>query len=350
MPTVAADYLISLVETIFARAGVPVAEARIVAESLVTSNLMGLDSHGVIRVMQYLDLIEKGGLNPSGRLEIVTDAPAMVIARGNWGFGMVVARQATELVIERAAHFGIAAISVGDCNHVGRVGEFTSMIAERNKMGLATANGHGAAQRVVPWGGIEHRLGTNPISFAVPSGREHPIVVDMATSVTAEGKVRVARNKGRRLPEAWIVNASGVLSSDPNDLYGPPPGSLLPLGGYVGYKGYALSVMVDILSGGLSSAGTSRAGQTRIGNGFYVQAIDIKKFVPEQEFSRRMQEFAAHLESAALAPGFSHISLPGDPEYTTMAARQRDGIVIDDETWRQLSERALKFGIKAQGD
>jgi hydroxycarboxylate dehydrogenase B len=346
MPIVAADYLTDVAAHIFAHAGVPAEEARTVAKSLVTSNLMGMDSHGVIRVMQYLDLIEKGGLKPDGRFEIVIDAPAMVVAKGNWGFGMVVARQATELVIERAAQFGVAAVTVAECNHVGRVGEFTAMIADRNMMGLATANGHGAAQRVVPWGGIQHRLSTNPISFAVPSGHDHPIVVDMASSVTAEGKVRVARNKGKRLPEPWIVTAKGELSTDPNDLYGPPPGSLLPLGGYVGYKGYALSVMVDIMSGGLSAAGCSRGGDQRLGNGFYVQAIDIEKFIPEAEFASRMREFAAHLESSALAPGFTRIMLPGDPEYDTMAARQQDGIAIDDETWRQLSERATKLGVR----
>lgn len=345
MPIVAADYLTDRVANLFVHADVPAEEARIVAESLVTSNLMGMDSHGVIRVMQYLDLIEKGGLKPDGRLEIVTDVPAMVVAKGNWGFGMVVARQATRLVIARAAQFGIAAITVAECNHVGRLGEFTAMIAEHDMMGLAAANGHGAAQRVVPWGGVEHRLSTNPISFAVPSGLDHPIVVDMASSVTAEGKVRVARNKGKRLPEPWIVNAKGELSTDPNDLYGPPPGSLVPLGGYVGYKGYALSVMVDIMSGGLSAAGCSRSGQNRIGNGFYIQAIDIRKFVPEAQFADRMRELAIHLKSSRLAPGFTHIMLPGDPEYDTMATRSKDGIVIDDETWRQLSERASKLGV-----
>ncbi len=214
-------------------------------------------------------------------------------------------------------------------------------------MGLAVANGHGAAQRVVPWGGSEHRLSTNPISFAVPTPvSSHPIVVDMASSVTAEGKVRLARNKGKRLPEPWIVNANGELSTDPErSVWAATRFAVAP--GWI----RGLQRLCAVGDGRHSRPEASRppaaaaVSQTRLGNGFYIQAVDIKKFIPEAEFAERMRRFAAHLKSSRLAPGFSHIMLPGDPEYDTMAARLRDGIAIDDETWRQFSERAVQLGV-----
>ena len=346
MPTFTAEYLEGVSKKLFVGAGVAPEEAEIVSRSLVTGNLMGLDSHGIIRVIQYLDLMAENQIIPGAKLEVVKETPALVIAKGGWGFGQVIARQAAELAIEKARQTGLAAVSVGNCNHTGRIGEYTTLIAEQGMLGLATANGHGAANRVAPWGGRQNRLSTNPISFAAPTGSGHPLVVDMASSVTPEGKVRVARNAGKQLPDAWIISADGRMSTDPNDLYGPPHGAILPLGGIVGHKGYALSVMIDVLSGGLSSAGLSRGGDARYGNGFYIQAIDIGQFMPLEEFTERINQFASHLQSSALAPGFSEILLPGDPEYNMMAKRLKDGIVVDDETWRQLNDRAARLGVE----
>jgi len=346
MPTLTASYLERVCKLMFVAAGSSDDEAETVAKSLVSANLMGLDSHGVIRMMQYLDLVSAGKIRPGAKLEIVRDAPSMIVATGHWGFGQVIGHQATDLVIQRARETGLAAIAVSECNHAGRIGEYTSRIAAHQMLGLATANGHGAALRVAPWGGRENRLATNPISFAAPTREGQPILVDMASSVTAEGKIRVARNQGKTLPDAWIISAQGKPSVDPNDLYGPPHGALLPLGGVVGYKGYALSVMIDILSGGLSSAGLSRGGDAQIGNALYIQAIDIQRFLPLEEFTARIDAFTAHLRSSALAVGHEEILLPGDPEYRTMEARLRDGVVLDDETWRQFSARAAQLGVE----
>ena len=345
MPAFTAEYLKQVARRVFVAAGVSTEEAEIIAESLVLSNLMGFDSHGIIRVVQYLEQMEDGMIKPGGNLEVIRETPAMVIAKANWGFGQVAARQATDLVIEMARRTGLAAVAVSECNHVGRMGEYTGLIADNGMMGLATANGSGGGQRVAPWGGRERRLATNPISFAAPMEKGYPIVTDVATSVTSEGKVRVMRNVGKCLPEPWVINSQGEMSTDPNDLYGIPGGALLPLGGLMGHKGYALSIMVDILSGGLTSAGMAREGNPRFGNGFFIQAIDIKAFMPVDEFARRVQEFAAYLKSSAVAPGFERITLPGEPEYTVMAARTKDGINIDDETWRQVTEQAAKVGV-----
>ncbi len=345
MPIFTAEYLKRISKEMFLAAGIPAEDAELVADSLVTSNLMGMDSHGIIRVIQYLDLIAEGKIAPGARLEIVTDAPAMAVARGGWGIGQVIARQAAMLAVAKARQCGIGAVSVGECSHTGRVGEHTAWVAEQGMLGLATVNSHGAATHVAPWGGREGRLSTNPISFAAPMPDGPPLVVDVATSVTAEGKIRVARNSGKKLPDAWVISADGRISDDPNDLYGPPRGAILPLGGIVGHKGYALSVMIDILSGGLSSAGLSGSG-TRLGNGFFIQAIDIQRFIPMGEFLQRIGQFAAFLKSSKLAPGFSEILIPGEFEYRMMDKRLQEGIMVDDETWRQLSDKAAKLGVQ----
>lgn len=345
MPTFTAEYLKRISREVFLAAGIPSEDAELVSDSLVTSNLMGMDSHGIIRVIQYLDLLAEGKIVPGVKLEIVTDTPAMAVARGGWGIGQVIARQAAMLAVEKARQCGIGAVSVGECSHTGRVGEHTAWVAEHGMLGLATVNSHGAATHVAPWGGREGRLSTNPISFAAPMNAQPPLVVDVATSVTAEGKIRVARNSGKKLPDAWVISADGQISDDPNDLYGPPRGAILPLGGIVGHKGYALSIMIDILSGSLSGAGLSGSG-TRLGNGFYIQAIDIQKFVPMEEFYERIGQFAAFLKSSKLAPGFSEILMPGEYEYRMMDKRLKEGIVVDDETWRQLSSKAAQFGVQ----
>jgi len=345
MPTFTAEYLKRISNEIFLAAGIPADDAELVSDSLVTSNLMGMDSHGIIRVMQYLDLIAEGKIIPGAKLEIVTDAPAMAVGRGGWGIGQVIARQAAGLAVEKARQCGIGVVSVGECSHTGRVGEHTAWVAEHGMLGMATVNSHGAATHVAPWGGREGRLSTNPISFAAPMNGQPPLVVDVATSVTAEGKIRVARNAGKKLADAWVISADGRITDDPNDLYGPPRGAILPLGGLVGHKGYALSIMIDIMSGGLSSAGLSGSG-ARLGNGFYIQAIDIERFIPMEEFLERMSRFVAFLKSSKLAPGYSEILVPGEIEYRMMDRRLAEGIAVDDETWRQLSDRAAQWGVQ----
>jgi len=161
----------------------------------------------------------------------------------------------------------------------------------------------------------------------------------------AEGKVRVMRNRGARIPEGWILDAEGRPSTDPNDLYGPPPGALLPFGGIVGHKGYALGVMVDILSGALSGAGCSRKDATRIGNAFFITVIDIARFVPVEAFKAQVSDFVAYIKSSRKLPGVDEILIPGEPEYRTMEKRLREGIFVEEETWRQIRELAEKVGL-----
>ena len=181
--------------------------------------------------------------------------------------------QAVEMGLERAGNCGVAAITVKNANHIGRLGSYVEHIAEANMIGLLCANSHGAGAGVAPWGGIAGRLGTNPLAGGWPDGEGGALVLDITTSVVAEGKVRVKRNRGEPVPAGWIIDAAGRPSTDPADFYDEPRGSLLPFGGLMGYKGYGLGVVVELLGGALSGAGCARGRKARIGNGCFLLVI-----------------------------------------------------------------------------
>ena len=345
MPTFSAEYLKELGSKIFKAYGVPEREAVQVAGSLVQSNLFGHDSHGVIRVLQYVQAIQSGDIQAGARIEVERETATTAALNGHWGFGQVIARKAADMAIGKARDAGVCCITVRQSNHVGRLGEYPTIAAEQDMIAIATVNNHGAARRLAPWGGMDGRMSPNPISFAAPTDRGRPVLVDITSTVVAEGKVRVMRNRGARIPEGWILDAEGRPSTDPNDLYGPPPGALLPFGGIVGHKGYALGVMVDILSGALSGAGCSRKDATRIGNAFFITVIDIARFVPVEAFKAQVSDFVAYIKSSRKLPGVDEILIPGEPEYRTMEKRLREGIFVEEETWRQIRELAEKVGL-----
>jgi uncharacterized oxidoreductase len=207
------------------------------------------------------------------------------------------------------------------------------------------ANAGGAALYVAPFGGSDGRLATNPISIAAPTQDDEPIVLDITSSVVAQGKIRVAVNRGDSIPLGWLINGEGEPTTDPRDLNGPPPGALLALGGIAGHKGFALGLMIDVLGGALSGAGCSGSGNTQVQNGVLMVAIDIAKFTPIEDFYRRVDELVAHVKSSPLAPGFDEILVPGEIESRQANRRSREGIPIDDETWRQIQETAATLGI-----
>ena len=345
MPVFPFEHLVSVSTHIFEGAGAPAEEAQTVARLLVNANLVGHDSHGVIRIPQYLGLIAAGNLTPGAPFMIIHEAPATAVVNGNWGFGQVVASKAMSLAIEKAEKSGVSCVAVQCCNHVGRLGDYALMAAERDMIAMVTANNHGAGRNVAPWGGRERRLATNPICVAAPRGREAPILMDITSSIVAEGKVRVMRNRGEKVPEGWIIDAAGNPTTNPNDFYGPPPGALLPFGGAVGHKGFALGMIIEILSGGLSGAGCSRAEINRNGNALSITVYNVAHFVPLEQFYQQVNAFVDYVKSSALAPGFNEIVVPGEPEARVAAKRRAEGIFIEDETWRQISEAAEKLGV-----
>ncbi len=348
MPTFTVDQLAAIGTQIFEAAGAPAEEAQTVARLLSNANLVGHDSHGVIRIPQYLQFIENGDLTPGAPIELVRETPATAVVNGNWGFGQVITSKAMEIAIEKAKATGVSSVVVQCANHIGRLGDYAQMATSHDMIAMVMANNHGAGRNVAPWGGRERRLSTSPICVAIPTGTSEPIVMDITGSVVAEGKVRVMRNRGLPVPEGWILDAEGNPSTDPNDFYGPPQGAILPFGGMVGHKGFALSMIIEMMSGGLSGAGCSQPDATRVGNAISITVYHILHFAPLEQFYQQINDFVRYVRSSELAPGFDEIVVPGEPESRVEAQRRAEGIFVEDETWRQIHAAAEKLGVRLE--
>ena len=343
MPTFSLAYLRQVGAAIFAAAGASPQAADVVAGLLADANAVGHDSHGVIRIPQYISTIEKGEIDPEAPVAVVRETAVAAVLDGQWGFGQVVAHHAVEWGLERAERYGVAAVTVKNCNHIGRLGSYVERIAERGMIGLLCVNSHGGGASVAPWGGKEGRLSTNPLSAGLPDGEGGALVLDMTTSMVAEGKVRIKRNRGEQTPPGWIIDAEGQPSTEPGDFYGQPRGSLLPFGGSMGHKGYGLGVVVDLLSGALSGAGCTRGRSSRIGNGCFLLVVDIGRFQPLAEYAAQVKSYIAYIKASPKAEGFVDILMPGELEERERQ-RRREGIFVEDETWGQILDCGRRVG------
>lgn len=346
MPVFSFQQLIDTGVQIFTAAGCDGAEAHAVSRSLVGSNLAGHDSHGIIRIPDYVKAIKKGDMIPGAGVTVVRKTETTAALDGNWGIGQVVGRQAMETAVDMAKSNTVAVVTLRQSNHVARLGEYAAMAAENGMIGIVMANGHGAGHSVAPWGGRERRLTTTPISIAAPSDSGRTVLMDFCTAVSAEGKLRVARNRGKELAEGTIIDADGKPSTDPHAFYGPPRGALLPFGGHVGHKGFALSFMIEILGGILSGAGASRANPGRFGNAVFMVAVDIAGFLPLPEFTRQVEDFIAYVKSCPRIPGVEEIFFPGEIEYNEREKRMREGVFVGDDTWSLIVETARGLGTE----
>ena len=344
MPAVDAQTLRGIVEKLFVAAGASQEEASTVARHSVAANLAGHDSHGVIQVPVYLDRIEKGHIVPGAPLEIKQESATSTVIDGNWGFGYVVAERATKMTIGKAKSANVAAATIMRQSHIGRVAAYPLMAAREGMIAIMTADSGRAPKAVAPFGGREPRLGTNPLCIAVPADLEEPLVVDMATSAVAAGKVKLAQAKGSAIPEGWIVDADGNATTDPFN-YGKG-GVLLPLGGPEGHKGYGLSVMVEILSALLPGLGFGVEPTGRHNDGCFLAVFNTAAFRDLATFKREVAEFAAYLKDTPTAAGFNEVLYPGEVELRTEKQRLADGVPVDDETWGKLAGFADKFGLE----
>jgi len=345
MPIFTADQLKRMGYSIFEAMGVPTEEARIVSESLVNSNLVGHDSHGVIRIPQYVGLIRKGDIVPGARMETVRETPSSAVINGNWGFGQVLGKKAMELAIEKAKSKSVATVTMSQSNHIARLGEYPAFAVEKNMIGMIMVNNHGAAQYMPPWGGIARRLSPNPMAVGVPTGKYEPVILDITTAVVAEGKVRIKLNRGEQLPEGWIIDSEGNPTTDPKKLYGPPQGAILPFGGIAGHKGYGLGFIVDILAGALSGAGCSRANAPRFGNAVFITVINVEDFISIDEFKSHVDGLIEYVKSSPKMPGVNEILYPGEFEINERKKRLEKGVFVEDETWGQIVKSAQEFNL-----
>jgi hydroxycarboxylate dehydrogenase B len=332
-----AEELLHLARAVLQGAGTPPATAATVAESLVESNLRGHDSHGVRRLVPYLEFIDRGQIDPAAEPEVVQRTGAVAIVDGQGGFGQPAARLAAAELTNLASEHGAGAAAIRRANHVGRLGEWVEQLADAGVISIAFCN---AEPTVAPFGGRERRLGTNPIAWAAPrKAPAPPLVMDWSTATMPEGKLAVARARGEPVPEGVVIDKNGEPSTDPADFYAG--GALLPLGAH---KGSGLSVMIQLVGGVL--AGTGVFGeQGEATNGTVLIALDPGAFVTYDDFEDETEAFCAALAGTKPAHGFDAVLVPGEPERRTRARRAQEGVPIPAATWSELN--TLKGGARA---
>ena len=309
----------------------------------IDANLAGHDSHGIIQIPTYVDRIRVGHIVPGADWTIVQESSTTTVIDGHWGFGYTVSERAMQLTIDKAAKANVAATTVFRQGHIGRLASYTLMAARADMIGLITADSGRSTKQVAPFGGREARIGTNPLSIAIPSDLEGPLFLDMATSAVAAGKIQLAASRGEAVPLGWIVDASGRPSTDPNDLR--KGGALLPLGGSEGYKGSGLAAIVEILCGLLTGLGFGMDPSGRHNDGCFMAVFNVSAFRPLADFKREVADFARYLKATPPAEGFAGVLYPGEIEHMREQERRQNGIDVEDATWDKLKDLANQFGI-----
>lgn len=333
-----AEELRELMRALLVAAGTPEESATFVGDSLVDANLAGHDSHGVIRILHYLEMVECGEVHPAQQPEVRTRSGATAVIDGHWGWGQVSMQLATDTAVELAREFGLGAATVTNSYHIGRVAPYVEQIARMGMIGIATSN---AGRAVAPYGGRDRVMGTNPIAWAAPrADGQAPICLDVATSSVAEGKLRVARAKGVSIAPGLILNSEGRPSVDPNDFY--QGGALLPFGAH---KGSGFSLLAQVIGAGLAGATPDVLSVKRGGNGPFVLAMDIARFRPLDAFLTAVESQADEVHASATAEGFDEVLLPGEPELANRATRIVEGIPIPARTWSDLVALAERMGV-----
>lgn len=346
MPRVSADKLTEIAAKLLQAAGASEDEALVVSRHSIGANLAGHDSHGIIQIPTYIDRIQLGHLVPRAPFRVVRETSTTTVVDGHWGFGYTVSEKAMDITIKKADQHSVAATTVYRQGHVGRVTDYPLMAAEAGMIGIMTADSGRSAKQVVPFGGREARLGTNPICIAMPSNLEGPLFIDVATSAVAGGKVNLALARGEQIPEGWVVDKDGNPSTDPKTLQ--QGGASLPLGGLQGHKGYGLSVMVEIFSGILTGLGFGVEPSGRHNDGVFMAAFKVESFRPLEDFKREVTDFAMYLKQTPPAPGFKQVYYPGELEYLTANRKLTDGIEVEGETWTRLRDLAVTFGLSTE--
>jgi uncharacterized oxidoreductase len=342
MPVFRPEELRQLGCAIYECMGASASEAKTVADLLVDANLAGHDSHGVVRIPQYVSAIKRGQIKLGTAPEIEQQTAATAVLNGHWGFGHVTAKAAMQLAIEKAREVAVGIVTVHRCNHVGRLGAYPPLATDVGMAGLMTNNGHGADRSMAPFGGLGRILPASCMAVAFPSDRAFPVALDLTAAAAAGGKMRVALARGEKVPEGWLMGADGLPTQEPGD-YVHGNASLVPFGGH---KGYGLGIVFDILSGAFSPAGCTREKSPVTGNALFVQAIRIDAFVAMDDFKSEVGRFIDYVKSSPKAPGVDEILIPGERSWRTCMAREKQGIEVEEATWKQISELAKDLNVK----
>ena len=346
--TLQATALRKQVAAIVQAAGSSPAEAEQVAANLVLANLSGHDSHGVGMVPRYVDAVAEGGLKPNASVKINLDAGAMLSLDGQHGYGQIVGVQAMDLAIERAKQHGSCIVSLAHAHHLGRIGHFAEMATAQGLVSMHFVN---VLSRpvVAPWGGGDGRFGTNPCCIGVPLAGAEPFILDFATSRVAQGKMRVAYNKGERVAPGHLIDEHGAPTDDPGVVVVPQGnglfGALMTFGEH---KGYGMAVACELLGGALTGGGTwHRPADTArtVLNGMLAVLIDPAKLGTQAAFEQEARAFIDWLRQSPTGAGFDAVQIAGEPERKARSAREQDGIWLDDATWREVVAAGAKVGV-----
>lgn len=318
--------------------------ARIAARLMTQADLSGQDGHGVFRLPQYVNRIRSGGMNIDPKFRVLEERTATALIDGDNGLGHLVMHHATQLAMEKAATTGIAWVGAKHSNHAGPASLYAMMPLKRDMIGIYVAVG--SANHLPPWGGTEMLLSTNPIAIAVPSGKHPPIVLDMATTVAAYGKVKTAAQRGEMIPEGWMIDRQGKPLTDPARA---SEGFLLPIGGP---KGYGLALIFGILAGTLNGAAFGQNvidfnadSKTTTNTGHFIIALDIKAFADPEGFRSEVDNVWDQMKSSPKLPGVDEIRLPGERLARVMRERQANGIPMSAPLKAQLDNLAATLGI-----
>lgn len=348
MPKIAADRLETIAATLLQGSGASAEEAAIIAKHSIGANLAGHDSHGIIQIPVYIDRVKKGHIVPGAKFEVVRETPCTTVINGNWGFGYVVSERAMKMTIEKALKNGVAATTVHYQSHVGRVADYPIMAQKEGLIGMMTADSGRSPKTVAPFGGREPRLGTNPISIAMPSNLDGPFYIDMATSAAAAGKLKVAQTRGLPIPEGWVLDKNGNATTDPAAL--KQGGVILPLGGPEGHKGYGLSAMIEVFSGILTGLGFGVEPTGKHNDGVFMACFKVDAFRDLGTFKQEVTDFAKYLTSTPKAAGVDRIYYPGEVEHLKTQKFLKDGVDVEDNTWAELKALAEEYGVTKKLD
>ena len=344
-----ADFLRQVGADIFVGCGAPLREAALVASELVEANLMGYDSHGIVRCNEYVDYVHRGRITPGAAHRIVREQRNTAVVDCGLNFGQVGATYMTDLACGKARDGGIAYIVSTRCSHVGRVGSYVQRAAERGYFAFATCNNQKVGHIVAPWGGREGRLGTNPLAFGAPT-EKWPVVLDMTTCMIAGGKLNMLKLAGKPAPPGTIQDVEGNPSTDPAVITAlsldptAPSGTILPFGSAYGYKGYGLSMMVEIMGGIM--AGLDMTQHNPGANGFAIIVVDPDAFFGRAAFRSLVDSMCAYQMSSAPAPGFSEVVVPGLYDFRLREKRLAEGIPVERSVWDLVIEAGKRVGVK----
>jgi uncharacterized oxidoreductase len=335
------------IESIVAAGGSDAREAKLVAENLVTANLTGHDSHGIGMIPRYVDSLQEGGLQPNRHPVVKFDGGALVALDGQAGYGQVIGLEATDMAIARARQHGVCVMALANAHHLCRIGQWAEQAVAQGFVSISFVNVI-SRSIVAPFGGSDARFGTNPCTIGIPLAGQPPFILDMATSGVAQGKVRVAHNKGEKLPPGLLLDDKGNPTVDPKFGVIEPFGALTTFGLH---KGYGLAVVCELLGGALTGGGTWHTEdrtKKRVLNGMLSILIDPDRLGTAAAFEREAREFIAWVKQSPPAPGTDRVRIAGEPERETRARREREGIAVDANTWLEIHAAGAKVGVGAE--